>query len=86
MDINVKKNKYWFYRCYHCGQYHYSKKRIKRKKCLTCKRTFKFEHSVKFSKTCTRNEAIAIMKYLKKQDAKEEFGFFIPKLKTNNVK
>jgi hypothetical protein len=81
----IKKNQYWFYRCVHnnCGKWHYSKKRIKKKKCLKCNRTFKFSHSVKFSQECTRDEAIAIIKHLKEKEAKEEYGFFKLNLNTS---
>ncbi|MHA1804910.1 MAG: DUF1922 domain-containing protein [Promethearchaeota archaeon] len=58
-------NLYYFYRCYHCGYWHYSAQKIKKKKCLSCNKTFQFNSATKFSKKCSPHQAIAIMKKLK---------------------
>ena len=61
---------YYFYRCYHCGEWYYSNKIIKIKKCVIdrCNRTFQFKNSTKFQKKCSQRDAIAIIKQLKEKD------------------
>ena len=68
--------KFYFFRCYHCGAWHYSNKRIKSKKCCKCNRSFQFQNSTKFSKNCVYKTAIAIMKQLKTRAQKEKFPYF----------
>ncbi|MFO8017225.1 MAG: DUF1922 domain-containing protein [Promethearchaeia archaeon] len=80
MYNNLKK--FYFYRCSHCGNWHYSDKRIKVKKCLSCHRSFTFEHAKKFSKECTTYEAISVMKELKKQMSKEQLNPHLYKIKS----
>ncbi|MHA1491635.1 MAG: DUF1922 domain-containing protein [Promethearchaeota archaeon] len=77
---------YYFYRCYFCGQYYYSNRIIKTKKCWKCNRTFQFKKSKKFSKNCSLQEAIKIAKLLKKSK-KEELNLlqFIPKDKKHST-
>lgn len=59
------KDNYVFFKCYHCGEWFYSKNKIKTKKCWRCNRSFQVKNSLKFSKMCSGVEAIAIMKELK---------------------
>lgn len=68
--LNIKK--FYFFRCYHCGEWYYSSKRIKQKKCWKCNKSFKFKNSSKFSKECTTREAIEIIKALKEKETKEK--------------
>lgn len=60
--------KFYFFRCYHCGQWFYSNRIIKGKKCLKCAKTFQFKNSTKFSKQCTSQDAINIIKKLKEKE------------------
>ncbi len=62
---------YYFFRCIWCGQWYYSYKIIKRKKCVKCNRSFQFQKSTKFSRQCSMNGAIAIIKRLK-ENVKDE--------------
>ncbi|MFX1461246.1 MAG: hypothetical protein ACFFBT_17510 [Promethearchaeota archaeon] len=59
--------KYYFYRCYHCGEWYYVNKLIKTKKCWKCNRSFQFKKSTKFSKKCTLSQATKIIKHLKEK-------------------
>ncbi|MBY8981908.1 MAG: DUF1922 domain-containing protein [Candidatus Lokiarchaeota archaeon] len=63
---------YYFFRCVHCGEWYYTSRRIKRKKCWKCNRTFNFDNSSKFIKKCSLNDAIAIIKVLKLKSEKED--------------
>ncbi|TFG11772.1 MAG: DUF1922 domain-containing protein [Promethearchaeota archaeon] len=63
--------KYFFFRCYHCGNWFYTKKLIKTKKCVRCNRTFQFQNAMKFSKLCSGYEAIRMLQELKKREAEE---------------
>jgi transcription elongation factor Elf1 len=69
--------KFYFFRCYHCGAWHYSNKKIKTKKCLKCNRSFQFKNSAKFSKNCLYSTAIKIIKELKAQKQKENIVHFL---------
>lgn len=69
--------KYFFFRCYHCGEWYYSNKIIKKKKCWKCNRSFQFKNSTKFSKKCNSKEAIEIIKQLKKKVIREKITNFI---------
>ena len=57
--------KYYFYRCYHCGEWYYTNKIVKTKKCWRCNYSFQFKNSNKFSKLCTLSQATEIIKQLK---------------------
>jgi len=57
--------RFYFFRCYHCGQWYYVNKIIKTKKCIYCNKSFQFKKSAKFSKFCTLQQAILIIKELK---------------------
>ncbi len=70
------KSIYYFYKCYHCGSWFYSKGRIKQKKCFFCNKTFQFTKSTKFSKTCSPQEAIAILKKLKEKEMDKDISKF----------
>jgi hypothetical protein len=70
-----KKKTFWFYRCVHCGSWYYSDKRIERKKCIRCNKSFKFDHAKKFKKKLTLKQAIAAIKKLKKPDMRELIQF-----------
>jgi uncharacterized protein (DUF983 family) len=59
--------KVFFFRCYHCGEWYYSNKIIKVKKCWKCTKSFQFKKSAKFTKTCTLQEAINLIKKLKEK-------------------
>lgn len=61
------QNRYYFYRCYHCGEWYYCNKIIKVKKCWKCNRSFTFKPSTKFSKEVTPAQAVKIIKYLKEK-------------------
>ena len=62
--MSYKRN-FFFFQFYNCGQWYYSEKVIKTKKCLTCNHSFKFQKSIKFTKFCLTYEAIEIIKKLK---------------------
>ncbi|MHA1411193.1 MAG: DUF1922 domain-containing protein [Promethearchaeota archaeon] len=62
------KEKFTFFRCYHCGEWFYTKKPIKVKKCWKCNRIFQFKNAFKFSKTCQQEEAIRLIKMLKEKE------------------
>lgn len=72
---NVKN--YYFFRCSFCGEWYYSNKILKRKKCWKCNRTFQFQNSIKFSKKCTMNNAIALIKALKKKFIEENLSKYL---------
>ncbi len=59
--------KYYFYRCYRCGEWYYVNKIIKIKKCWKCNHSFQFKNSAKFSKKCTLSQATKIIKNLKEK-------------------
>ncbi|MGV9198644.1 MAG: hypothetical protein ACOC4M_07370 [Promethearchaeia archaeon] len=62
---------FWFYQCYHCGMWHYSDQRVKRKTCTRCHRSFTFENAHKIHCQCTTKQAVVIIKQLKKQETEE---------------
>ncbi|MBD3214109.1 MAG: DUF1922 domain-containing protein [Candidatus Lokiarchaeota archaeon] len=62
---NIKK--FYFFRCYHCGEWYYSWKQIQKKKCWKCNKTFTFKNSSKFSQECSTRQAIEISKRLKEK-------------------
>jgi len=68
--------KFLFFRCYHCGEWYYSNKIIKSKKCWKCNRTFQFKNATKISRNCSINEAISIIKQLKGKREMESFSTF----------
>lgn len=72
---NVQK--FYFFRCYHCGEWSYSNKIIKTKKCWKCNRSFLFKNSTKFSKMATFQGAIKIIKELKMKGEKESLFQFL---------
>jgi len=65
--MNSKKRKFYFFRCYNCGQWYYTNKTIKTKKCWRCNHSFTFKNSTKFSKICSIKDAIEVIKKLKDQ-------------------
>lgn len=65
--------KYYFFRCYHCGEWFYSNKILKTKKCWKCNRSFQFKNSTKFSKRITLQGAVKIIKRLKIEGKAESF-------------
>ncbi|MBY8987419.1 MAG: DUF1922 domain-containing protein [Candidatus Lokiarchaeota archaeon] len=69
--------KFFFFRCYHCGEWSYSNKIIKTKKCWKCNRSFQFKNSTKFSKTVTLQGAIKIIKDLKMKGETESLFKFL---------
>jgi len=75
---------YYFFRCYHCGEWFYTNKIIKTKKCWKCNRSFQFNNSIKFTRSCSINNAIAIIKELKKRVEKETLTKYINK-ETNQL-
>ena len=72
---NIKN--YYFFRCYHCGEWFYSYKKIKTKKCWKCNKSFQFKNSTKFSKNCSQSEAIAIIKHLKEKIEEQNLSKYI---------
>ena len=69
--------KFYFFRCYHCGEWFYSNKLLKTKKCWKCNRSFQFKNSTKFSKTVTLQGAIKIIKDLKMKGETESLLKFL---------
>ena len=70
------KQRFFFFNCYFCGEIYYSRKILKRKKCLTCKKTFAFAKSIKFKLILTYPQAIYLLKFLKyKRKEKKDFDF-----------
>ena len=69
--------KFFFFRCYHCGEWYYTNKIIKIKKCVGCHRSFQFQKSTKFSKNSSTEGAIMILKELKKRREKEDLSKFM---------
>lgn len=63
-----------FFRCYRCGMWYYSNRAIKSKKCLKCNRVFQVKKSYKFSKKCTIQESITILKELKNRMENEDLS------------
>ena len=72
---NVQK--FYFFRCYHCGEWYYSNKIIKTKKCWKCNRSFQFKNSFKIVRTVTLNDAIKIIKKIKMKGEKETLFKFL---------
>ncbi|MFX1337220.1 MAG: hypothetical protein ACFFDK_01280 [Promethearchaeota archaeon] len=68
---------YYFFRCYQCGEWYYSSKIIKTKKCWKCHHSFQFQKSTKFSKKCSMEVAIAILKELKTKKQNEDLSKYI---------
>ncbi|MBY9002486.1 MAG: DUF1922 domain-containing protein [Candidatus Lokiarchaeota archaeon] len=68
--------KYFFFRCYHCGEWYYTNKIIKTKKCVRCNRTFQFKNATKTSRICSIKEAILIVKQLKGKREMESFSTY----------
>ena len=81
--LNVRT--YYFFRCYKCGQWYYSPKIIKIKKCVKCQRSFQFQKSTKFSKQCSMNTAIAVIKKLKISEKKETLSEYLIKNRVQRV-
>lgn len=69
--------KFYFFRCYHCGEWYYTNRGIKTKKCIGCHRSFQFHKSTKFSKNCSTEGAILILKELKKRREGEDLTKFM---------
>ncbi|MFX0103959.1 MAG: DUF1922 domain-containing protein [Candidatus Hodarchaeota archaeon] len=59
------EQKYFFFRCVNCGEWYYTNRIIKSKKCWKCNHSFNFKNSTKFSKICSVKDAIIIIKDLK---------------------
>ncbi|MHA2007944.1 MAG: hypothetical protein ACXABO_06280 [Promethearchaeota archaeon] len=57
--------KFFFYCCYNCGEWYYTPRIIKIKKCWKCNHSFSFKNSTKFSKVCSIQGATVIIKQLK---------------------
>ena len=72
---NVQK--FYFFRCYHCGEWYYSNKIIKTKKCWKCNRSFQFKNSFKVIRTVTLTDAIRIIKNIKMKGEKETLFKFL---------
>ena len=74
-------NKFYFFRCYHpgCGEWYYINRIIKTKKCWKCNRSFQFKNSDKFSKVCSMEIAVAIIKQLKNKAEEKPLPKFITK-------
>lgn len=61
----VIEYKHYFYQCTSCGEWYYTNRIIKSKKCWKCNHSFLFKNSTKFTQNCSIKEAIAIVKKLK---------------------
>lgn len=59
------QQKYFFYRCYYCGEWYYTQRVIKTKKCWKCNHSFLFKNAAKFTRNCTMQGAISLIKELK---------------------
>ena len=57
--------KFYFFKCTHCGEWFYSSRLIKTKRCWKCNHSFQTKNSIKFSKSCSIKAAIEIIKELK---------------------
>lgn len=68
--------KFYFFRCYHCGEWFYSTRKIKTKKCWKCNRSFLIKDSLKFTKNCSTKIAITIIKELKNKMEDKGFSNF----------
>ena len=79
---NVQK--FYFFRCYHCGEWFYSNKIIKTKKCWKCNRSFQFKNSFKIVRTVTLSDAIKIIKKIKMKGEKETLFKFLDYEKSLN--
>lgn len=79
---NVQK--FYFFRCYHCGEWYYSNKIIKTKKCWKCNRSFQFKNSFKIVRTVTLSDAIKIIKKIKMKGEKETLFKFLDYEKSLN--
>jgi len=55
------------------------KEHLYTKKCLKCNRSFQIQKSYKFSKKCTIEESIAILKELKKKMENEDLARYTSK-------
>jgi predicted nucleic acid-binding Zn-ribbon protein len=64
------KNRYYVFNCYNCGALYYTRKRIKRKKCLRCGKSFSFEKSKKVKVKLKEKEMIELIKFLKEKKYK----------------
>lgn len=69
--------KFYFFRCYHCGEWFYSNKILKSKKCWKCSRSFQFKNAFKTSKMVTLQEAIKTIKKLKMSGEKESLFYYL---------
>ena len=72
-------HKFTFFRCHYCGMWYYTNRSIKSKKCLKCNRSFQVQKSYKFSKKCTIEESIAMLKELKKKMENEDLSKYTNK-------
>ena len=59
--------------------WYYTNRSIKSKKCLKCNRSFQVQKSYKFSKKCTIEESIAMLKELKKKMENEDLSKYTNK-------
>ena len=59
--------------------WYYTNRLIKTKKCLKCNRSFQVQKSYKFSKKCTIEESIAMLKELKKKMENEDLSKYTNK-------
>ena len=84
---NVRE--YYFFRCTFCGMWYYTNKIIKTKKCLKCNHSFQFRKSTKFSKKCSIESAIVILKEFKSKMANNDLSKYYDKkylLTTRKIK
>ncbi|MFX0002712.1 MAG: DUF1922 domain-containing protein [Candidatus Hodarchaeota archaeon] len=64
----VNGQKFFFFRCYNCGEWFYTNRIIKSKKCWKCNHSFLFKNSTKFSQFCSLEDAVLIVKKLKSRN------------------
>lgn len=71
---------YWIYQCKNCGKLYYATKRIKRKKCHLCQKSFKFTDCIKSNVNVDSQEIVKLMQHLKERKHKEEYFDLIEEL------
>ena len=64
------KQQHYFFHCYHCGEVFYSTKKIKRKKCLKCRRSFQV-NDYKVLKI-TPKHAVQLLQFIKTERGKDK--------------
>jgi len=69
------KKLYFFFQCPHCRLWSYSSRRIKKRKCVKCNKTFGFNEVKKEKYHCTMKDAIRYIKHKKEPELRELIHF-----------